>query len=71
MTISTAMSILFDPDGFWPQSFHESARQFVQENGSEEQKALLGKETIVKESQRNRLSTIDQHLGNKRMGATP
>lgn len=70
MTTDLAMSILFDPDGFWPQSFHAEARKAVEQNGSKEQKAALGKETIVKEGNGKRLSSAvaETNFGNRRMG---
>lgn len=65
-----AMSILFDPEGFWPQSFHAEARKHIEENGTKEQKDYLGKETVTKERAKNRLSDITvSNFSNKRMGA--
>lgn len=68
MDMNLAGSILYDPDGFWPLSFHTEARKFVEQNGTPEQKNNLGKETIVKGGNGKRL-TGENNFGNKRMGA--
>jgi len=71
MDNNLASSILYDPEGFWPQSFHAEARKHIEQNGTKEQKANLGKETVVKERQEKRLSLAlpESNFGNKRMGA--
>lgn len=69
MDSNLAMSILFDPEGFWPQAFHADARKHIEQNGTQEQKEYLGKETIAREDKKRLASHVENNFGGKRMGA--
>jgi hypothetical protein len=58
MSVAMAMGILFDPDGFFPETYKEEARKAIETQGTEEQKSFLPRETQYRESQKKRLATI-------------